>query len=227
MSLILPPRCELHEHLGNVVILDTDDGWAEVGAEEEVERRLHWFRFQSIAIRCEGTQPNLRLKPFLTLEDARKSMITGMYYEKRQQNKTNLRPPDELIRPIFRDDLNQPLKGLNWYEANVLCELRYGRLATEKEVDIINDHLSQYMTDHSIEKVWTQSKRSHWSYAFCGYDANKKRWYAADDVNLVNQENQVSLFNIKSSTREGVLPNTDNGTIGAMIVFDIDKTRNV
>jgi hypothetical protein len=43
---------------------------------------------------------------------------------------------------------------------------------------------------------------------------------------LVNQD-QVRLFNIKSNTREGVLPNTDNGTIGAMIVFDIEKTRNV
>ena len=226
MSLILPRRCESHEHLGEVVILNTDDGWAEVGKEEDVDCRLHWFRFQSIAIRCESSQASFRLKPFLTLEDARKAMITGMYYEKRQENKTNLRSPDELIRPIFTDTLNQPLQGLNWYEANILCELRYGRLATEKEVDMINHHLSQYMPPHFVEKVWTSSKWSHWSYALCGYDANKKRWYAVEDINLINQENQVSQFNLKSITREGVSPKTNHATIGAMIVFDIDE-KNV
>jgi len=213
MAIILPPRGESHKHLGNVVILDTDDGWAEVGESEDVDRRKHWFRFQSIAIRAK--------EPFLTLKDARKAMITGMYYEKRKENKAQLRPPDDLIRPA---DLNTPLTGLNWYEAKALCELRYGRLPMEKEVDLIYQHLSQDMMPTPVEKVWTLSKWSNWSYARCGYDDDKQRWYAAEHVNLT-EENQVSVFNLNPIKREGISPDTTDKTMGAIIVFDIqDKT---
>jgi len=203
---------ESHQHLGNVVILEAENGWAEVGQNEDIDRRQHWFRFQTIAIRCENEE---LIKPFLTLNDARQAMISGMYHEKRQEN--HLRAPDDLIRPILTDDLNTPLTGLNWYEAKALCELRYGRLATEKEVDLIFHHFSQQAP---VDKVWTLSKWSHWSYALCGYDADKQRWYAAEDQTLI-EENQVSVFNLKAFKRERLSPTeTEGDKLGAIIVFD-------
>ncbi|MEN8218792.1 MAG: hypothetical protein ABFS56_20945 [Pseudomonadota bacterium] len=199
------PRYESHEHLGDVVILEGENGWAEVGQNEDVDRRQHWFRFQAIAIRGE--------KPFLTLGDAREAMISGMYHEKRQEN-NRLRAPDDLI---CSNDLDTPLTGLNWYEANALCELRYGRLATEKEVDLIFCHLSQ---GARVDKVWTLSKWSDWSYALCGYDADKQRWYAAEDQTLI-EENKVSVFNLKALKRECFSPGeTERDKLGAIIVFD-------
>lgn len=213
MSIIL--RYESHEHLGNVVILDTENGWAEVGKSEDIDRRQHWFRFQAIAIRCENDK-----QPFLTLSDARQAMITGMYHEKRQEN--HLRAPDDLIRP---NDLNTPLTGLNWYEAKALCELRYGRLATEKEVDLIFHHLS--IKTIPVDKVWTLSKWSDWSYALCGYDADKQRWYAAEDETLI-EENKVSVFNLNPLKRVSFSPTEpDDAKVGAIIVFDLNNTENV
>jgi len=211
MSVKISP--EKHSNLGNIVVFKSD-GWVIVGESSESQnRRSHWFRFEQAAIRNKN--------PFVTYRDIKFLTSHGYYYAERRTKRNLLRYPDDLVD--FDAHLDSIASTLNWYEAKVICQLLGGRLATEKEFDLIyNEYLKNNFTKY-LEQVWTESDWSDWSYSLCGYDKSNKRWYAVDDDSLIDSKEDsksVVAFSINPFNRERVedLKKTFHG---ALLVFDI------
>lgn len=214
MPLTKPLAYQHHPHLHHILTLSSDDGWVSVGQKNDVSCRQHWIAWsKTLAIQCGENQS---LQPFLTVGHARYAMTRG-WYGKRKINDERLRLPAELLKNHATHDLNKPLSNLNAYEAQTLCELNFGRLATEKkEVDAICQYL--HLNRQGLEQVWTASYWSEWSYALCVHQDG--RWYASQQV-LHEEKAYRSVFSLTATQRSKQPAEQPLVNTGAILVYDL------
>ena len=204
--------------------IDTDDclrieaGWKMIGRDEkEVCLRKHKFFCKKIAVR--------RSSPFLTIGDARSVMVNGDYRAQWRKGKGKLRKPDEIFNGLDID-LKNSLTGCNWHEVNTLCRLIGGRLASEKEVNVILTKLAdQSFSFDNVQQTWTRTRWHPLSYCLCRYDSKKECWIAPHDRELPvlpEDKNHIffSIFDIrKPYNRFSADATLKNRKTGAMVVF--------
>lgn len=163
---------------GSFAVFDAEDGWTEVGADsggQDGFRRRHWARFRPVAIRAEATPAGLRLRPFLTFDLLRDATALGHYHEAMQKRPGRLRYPDELVG-AQAGAVGDPVSGMRWDEAHTLCNLAGGRLAEEKEIEALWPLVAPSTKGEAITEVWSGTPWSEWSFAFCAYDPQRRRW---------------------------------------------------
>ena len=203
-------------------------GWYKVGSgEEQSLMRTHWFNCNRIKFRQSGL--------FLTGHDARSVMVSGAYgRELLRYNNTSkhLRYPDDIFQHRT-PDLDLPVTGINWHEAEVLCRLRGGRLATEKEVDLLlNRDLRSSWSMGNVSKIWTSSEWNPFSYCLCIYNPKEKRWEFPEHCNLPKDnkaqgtDKVKSVFDVEKFLRSKRSADESDGNTGALIVFDCKQVDN-
>jgi hypothetical protein len=185
-----------------LVVVESDDRWVDVGDGNGRQdgRRRHWISFDCLAVTAEPLGGRLRSLPFVTLKQAREAMVTGRYRNARQNEPRRLRLADELLGPQPPAP-DEPLVGLNHHEARVLADLTGGRLADEKEIEVLASHLAADLDPFLPMSVWSRSPYSPWSYAWCYYDPDADLWLAADRSWDVSDDQQISVLRILRGLR--------------------------
>jgi hypothetical protein len=173
----------------NDVLTHFPAGWYAVGSDDADGLPEHWPRHRrycsAFAVHQEtdeNGQPEVR--PFLTFERFMEVCASGRYRRARASDAEALRPPDKIVGsdPPAAGRYGRVLTGLTWREADVVCRLAGGRLATETEAAI----LCREIALDRPAPAWTAQRWSEWRGRLIGYGrlagSGEEDWFVPPEV---------------------------------------------
>lgn len=165
-------------HLASAGSLICEQGWHEVGDEEDPERRPH--RVWLSALRTHADASGERV--LLLYRDVRAALSGGAYRDAlRRSKEQDLRDPDDLFPRDFQ--LEDVAYGLRRPEAEAVANALGARLPTEKELEVVWRHRPDLFSSLAESTtLWTASPFERFSYAHCAYDIENGWWFMDDTV---------------------------------------------